>query len=76
MQLHLLDFVMYFVVMYLIYCVTDDEHKKEFGIIALFIILLIATIIYLIIFAVYPDLNWVDILRPIYNSLNELKINW
>lgn len=78
MSIHILDLIMYIffliVLWGLIDIVFDGEYTTEYGSIVGCAILLIFSIIYILLFAVYPDFNWVDIFTSI--KLSPVKINW
>jgi len=74
--MHILDLIMYVVLSILLWIAIDKlfngEFTNELGAIAGFFIMAIFTIIYVILFAFYPDWNWVDL-----NLSNVLpKIIW
>jgi len=63
--MHILDFIMFFPCILLLWWILDKVFDGDFteelgGLIGLFI-LFIFTIVYVIVFAIYPDWNWVDI---------------
>lgn len=62
--MHTLDFIMWFLcIIFLcsimdVLCISKITHKID-GFIG-YIILIVFTVIYIILFAVYPDYNWFD----------------
>jgi len=78
MELHILDIIMYFVILilfwYLLDKVSNGESTQGFGGFVGLFWLLIITIIYIILFGVI-DWNWIDIFRGInLPDLPDLKL--
>lgn len=67
--MHVLDFLMWIVISVIIWWLmgklTNDEYTTELGSLFGFTVILIFTIVYIILFGVYPDWNWVDIFNSI-----------
>lgn len=63
MEIHFLDIIMYFVCLFLIYCfmaiISNGQYVEEMGILVTFMVMIIFTLIYVIVFGVC-GLNWVD----------------
>lgn len=78
MDIHVLDIIMYFVVMivswFLIDKLSNEEFTNELGALVGLIIQLIVTIIYIVLFAVI-DWNWIDIFNGI-SPIDWLNFNW
>ena len=76
--MHILDLIMYFPIMYLIYLLIDklsgSQYTTEIGAGIGCLILIVATIIYVVIFVII-DCNWIDIFCSI-RDINFSKINW
>lgn len=62
--MHVLDFLMYIVFLYIIIKLLGDEYTQELGGIVGIIVIILYTIIYLILF-VWVDYNWIDIFKSI-----------
>lgn len=73
--MHLLDFFFYpFLVMILWFLIdkfSGGELTQELGSLGGIFIVIIFTILYIVLFAIYPDWNWIDIL----NNLNNQNIH-
>lgn len=73
--MHLLDFFFYpFLVMILWFLIdkfSGGELTQELGSLGGILIVIIFTILYIVLFAIYPDWNWIDIL----NNLNNQNIH-
>lgn len=62
MDFHTLDLIMYILLSLLIwYVILPKDWTTELGTLIGWFIMLIFTILYLILFAIYPDWNWGDI---------------
>jgi hypothetical protein len=72
--MHALDFIMYIVLAVLLWLaidkLTDGEYTHELGTLGGILIEIVFTIVYIILFAFYPDWNWVDI------GINLPDIKW
>lgn len=77
--MHILDFVLYFPLLMLVWKIidktSDGELTKELGILWGVILCLLFTILYIFLFAVYPDWNWIDIFNPLKNFVFP-DVNW
>jgi hypothetical protein len=62
--MHILDFIMYFILLVILWrvmaVISGNQLTSELGGCLGSIIVLIYTIVYIILFAFYPDWNWVD----------------
>jgi len=69
--MHILDFLMYWVLLAIIWgglhFFSGGNLTEELGGLVGLRIVYIFTIIYIVIFCVFPDLNWIDIFRGTYN---------
>lgn len=76
--MHILDLIMYFAIAGFIWLfmhfVFDGEFTTEIGALVWYVVLIFYSIIYGIVFCLYPDLNWIDIFDGNY-SLN-LSVTW
>lgn len=67
--MHVLDFVMWFPLMcilwYFIDKISNSQWTEELGSLIGGTICIVVTIVYIILFAVYPDWNWIDIFSGI-----------
>ena len=74
--MHILDFIMYFVLVIILWMLMDEiwdgEITKELGGMIGVGVIFVFTIIYIFLFAVVPDWNWIDIFR----GLKHININW
>lgn len=63
--MHLLDFILYFpclgIFWYFLKWSSKGEFTEELGTLIGWFLSLIFTILYLILFSIYPDFNWIDI---------------
>ena len=76
--MHVLDLIMYFPIMGIIWLLIDKisegEFTNELGTFVGIIIMMICTLLYIILFAVWPDWNWIDIFKGIETF--KLNITW
>lgn len=65
--MHILDLIMYFVLAALLWYAidkfSDGEFTEELGALMGLIIEIVFGIVYVVLFCVYPDWNWIDILQ-------------
>jgi hypothetical protein len=66
MEIHILDWLLYFVFLYIIYRILGEQYTDGIGALVGFIVLLIYTMSYCIIFYF---IDWVDIFNHIKISL-------
>jgi len=63
--MHVLDFFMYFpclvIFWYLLKWGSNGEFTEEIGALVGWFLCFLFTIIYIIVFVIYPDWNWIDI---------------
>ena len=73
--MHILDLIMYIILIPIIWklieVMTDGEFTQELGAIGGFLIMVVFTIIYVILFW-FCDFNWIDI----FHSIKDATINW
>ena len=73
--MHLLDFFFYPFLVVILWFLIDKfsggELTRELGSLGGILIVIIFTILYIVLFAIYPDWNWIDIL----NNLNNKNIH-
>ncbi len=69
--MHILDFIMYFVTAVIIWWIMDKvtygNWTNELGGLFGMFIMIIYTVIYIIVFCFWSDLNWIDIFKGVYN---------
>lgn len=76
MNIHLLDLIMYFVCVFLIWRVfLPEEYREELGALIGCFVLAIFTIIYLILFSIYPNWNWIDLFHGLGNYFTSIKLS-
>lgn len=76
MNLHILDFIMYIVCVILIWRVfLPEDYKEELGVLVGCFALAVFTIIYLILFCIYPNWNWIDLFRGLGNYFTTIKLS-
>lgn len=72
--MHLLDLIMYFFIGGLLWrfvdYLSDGEWTNELGTLIGLSIFIVYSIVYIVLFAFWPDLNWVDFTLP------KILINW
>jgi ABC-type polysaccharide/polyol phosphate export permease len=72
MGFHALDFIMYFIIGLIIWLCLPNDAKEELGLLMGMTIMLIFTIVYLMLFGIYPNWDWIDLL----SFFNDLEIKW
>ena len=72
--MHLLDLIMYFFIAWLLWrfidYLSDGEWTNELGTLIGLSIFIVYSIVYIVLFAFWPDLNWVDFYLP------KISITW
>ena len=72
--MHILDLIMYFVTVVLLWIITDGINKgdleKELRLKVIHVVIFIHTIVYILIF-VFVDYNWIDI----FHNIGNFKLN-
>lgn len=62
--MHFLDLIMYFVCVFILWgilaLISGGEYTNELGGLIGMLVVIIFTVIYIILFAIAPDWNWVD----------------
>lgn len=61
--MHTLDLIIYIVLCIIIWAFLPDDFKMEIGVLMGLCIMLVFSIIYLVLFVIYPDFNWIDIFK-------------
>ena len=78
MSIHLVDLIMYFILLVLLWHLIDklsnSEYTEELGVLIGLVIVLIYTAIYIVIFA-YFDNNWVDLFSGFVFDI-DMKLVW
>ncbi len=66
--MHLLDLIMYFFIAWLLWrfvdYLSDGEWTNELGTLIGLSVLIVYSIVYIVLFAFWPDWNWVDFALP------------
>ena len=70
--MHILDLIMYFVILYIIYKILGEEYTTELGGLVGLAVIIFYTAIYVILFCLYPDWNWIDIFKSM--SIKNIKL--
>ena len=70
--MHILDFIMYWVIAFIIWKIMAVISGRQFteelgGALVGIPAMILYTIIYIVIFCIWPDLNWIDIFKGVYN---------
>ena len=72
--MHLLDLIMYFFIAWLLWrfidYLSDGEWTNELGTLIGLFVLIVYSIIYITLFAFWPDWNWIDF------SLPKISFTW
>jgi len=75
MEFHALDLIMYIIFSIIIWVAfLPDDFKEELGCIGGIMIMMVYTIVYLILFAVWPNWNWIDIFSSIFSFSKSINI--
>lgn len=76
--MHILDLIMYFVtcgiIWFLLDKMSDSEYTEELGALVGWFTLFVYTILYTMVFCIWPDLNWIDIFRSTYHLDIKLEL--
>ena len=77
--MHVLDFFMYVILLldirWFMKLISDGDWMEGLGEIAWFLVQVIFTIVYIIIF-VWIDLNWIELFHSLSNTVSKINFVW
>lgn len=77
MEFHMLDLIMYLVIGIIIWFVfLPNDFKEELGALIGITIMLVYSILYLVLFAIIPNWNWVDIFAHVLDFSSGINLKW
>ena len=74
MDYHLLDLIMYIILTSLIWIITEDEFKSGLGTFVGITIVFLFTVIYTVLFSLWPDWNWVNIFDSLFSFVEGIDL--